>query len=342
MTMWSYLTGKPWLLQGARFIFGSLLIFWLIHSGALDFEPLRSISLLRVVECIVLGAAITAILTVRTRMLLRDQQVRVSYRRCFAISCVGLFYSLFLPGGVSGDAAKAFYLFKDAPNRRVAVLGALFLDRFLGLVTLIALGLISGAFLVSVIPGVLTYLFGFGALLIALLFGLFWVMGQSGSSKRVTVAEVGVRTIRSRIHSLLARLQLDDYSTSTLVKAALLSLLMNAITILLIYECSLSSDSGLGLMKVAAVSPLGLLTNAVPLSPGGLGVGEKSFDLLYSAVGGQHGAVAFLTARIFHYFPAIFGGVVAIYALIKGYRPADQQATIRDDEVMPNSRSAKK
>jgi len=90
--------------------------------------------------------------------------------------------------------------------------------------------------------------------------------------------------------------------------------------IVLIYLCSLLNGSQLGFMEVSAVSPLGLLTNAVPLSPGGLGVGEKSFDVLYRAVGGENGAGSFLTTRIFLYCPAILGGVFAAFFLFKQHR----------------------
>ena len=334
MRIWSYLRSKPWLLHSAKVVFGALLIVWLLRSGALNFEPLRSISLLQLLQCGILGVSITAISTARTRMLLRDQQVRVSFRRCFAVSCVGLFYSLFLPGGVSGDAARALYFFKDAPNKRGATLGALFLDRFLGLITLVGLGLASGALLLSVIPSVANYLIGFGVFLVALVVGLVWILRQGAvSDESVPVSNDVTRTVWSRFHLLMARLQLDKYSATTLVGAASLSVLMNSITILLIYECSVLSDAKLPFLTVAAVSPLGLLTNAVPLSPGGLGVGEKSFDMLYAAVGGQQGAVSFLMARLFLYFPAIFGGLVAIYSLASSGRSVSDRPVSRT----PNS-----
>ena len=94
---------------------------------------------------------------------------------------------------------------------------------------------------------------------------------------------------------------------------------MNVLMIVLMYLCSVLNESGLGFMEVSAVSPLGLLTNAIPLSPGGLGVGEKSFDVLYKAVGGSNGAGSFLTTRIFLYCPAVFGGLCAAFLLLRSH-----------------------
>lgn len=310
---------KAFLSIFARYAFGGLLIYWLVHTEVLDFRPLKAISPTLILQGVLLGVSITAISTLRMRILLLDQAIVVSYRRCFVYSCIGLFYSLFLPGGVSGDAARAFYFFRDAPGKRIAVLGAIMLDRFLGLITLLALGLLSGLFLVSVLTVVIPYLLGFGALLVVLVAGLIIVLRYEITHQQTAGAHWTLR-MWEKIKGVVARLHLKEYSTKTLINSMLLSALMNVLTIVLIYLCSLLNASTLTLTEVAAVSPLGLLSNAVPLSPGGLGVGEKTFDVLYKAVGGENGAGSFLAARIFLYCPALIGGVFAAYFMFKLHR----------------------
>lgn len=307
---------KAWLSIAARYAFGAFLIYWLIHTEVLAIGPLRKISGALIVQGVLLGLSITAISTVRMRMLLRDQSVEVSYRRCFVYICIGLFYSLFLPGGVSGDAAKAFYFFRDAPGKKIAVLGAIMLDRFLGLITLLALGLLSGLFLVSVLTVVIPYLLGFGLLLLILVAGLVLVLRYEITHQQTADAHWPLR-MWEKVKGVVARLHLKEYSTRTLVNSMLLSALMNALTIVLIWLCSELNKSGVTFTEVAAVSPLGLLSNAVPLSPGGLGVGEKTFDILYKAVGGENGAGSFLAARIFLYCPSLIGGVFAAWFMFK-------------------------
>jgi uncharacterized membrane protein YbhN (UPF0104 family) len=54
--------------------------------------------------------------------------------------------------------------------------------------------------------------------------------------------------------------------------------------------------------------------NAIPLSPGGLGIGENAFELLYKTIGGRNGATSFLLARVFLYSPALIG---LVYVLIR-------------------------
>lgn len=160
------------------------------------------------------------------------------------------------------------------------------------------------------------YLASSSALLVPLVVGLL-VGVRYEIEHRQTAGAHRLLWLWERIRGGFARLHLTEYSTRTLVISAILSAAMNVFMIVLICLCSLLNGAHLGFMEVSAVSPLGLLTNAIPLWPGGLGVGEKSFDILYKAVGGENGAGSFLTTRIFLYSPAILGGLLAGLFLFK-------------------------
>ena len=69
-------------------------------------------------------------------------------------------------------------------------------------------------------------------------------------------------------------------------------------------------------MEVFVATPIGLLVNAVPLSPGGLGIGENAFEILYRAIGGQNGAISFLLARVVLYSPALIGLAYIVQRLL--------------------------
>jgi hypothetical protein len=320
---------KAWLAVIARYALGAVLVYWLVHTRVLDFSPLRSISIGFIAEAVLLGVAVTALSSWRIQFLLADQQIAVSYGRCFMVNCIGLFYSLFLPGGISGDAARAYYFFRDARARRIAVVGALLLDRFLGLVTLVALGIGSGLLLASVVPRVVPYVAWSSALLAAMLAGLVVAIRYDIEHRQTPGAHRLLRLWESA-RGAFARLRMSDYSVRTLALSVALSALMNVLMVALIYLCSLLNGAQLGLVQVAAASPLGLLTNAVPLSPGGLGVGEKSFDVLYRALGGVNGAGSFLTTRIFLYGPALIGAAYAAWHLFALRRAPEGQRSPRD------------
>ena len=307
---------KGWLSLVARYLVGFLIIYWMVHTETLDFTALRNISPLSIAEGVSLGLMIVALTAFRVQYLLRDQSIHVSYRRCYVYNCIGLFYSLFLPGGMSGDAARAYYFLQDVRERRIALVGALLLDRFLGLVTMIALGIISGLFLAFVLTWIIPYLIGFTVLLAVLVGGLAAAIRYEISHRQTPGAHRMLR-LWEKFRSTFGRLHMTEYSGRTLTVSVILSALVNVLSIVVIYLSSVLNGAGLNFIEVSAVSPLGMLTNAIPISPGGLGVGEKSFDVLYQALGGSNGAGSFLVTRIFFYSPAVLGAAFAAFFLFK-------------------------
>jgi hypothetical protein len=102
----------------------------------------------------------------------------------------------------------------------------------------------------------------------------------------------------------------------------MLSVAIHALAVFLIYLCAVHANAGLGLAGVFSVGPFGLLANAIPISPGGLGVGEQSFEFLFHLLGARNGASSFLMARVFLYSPAAIGAVVAAIFFLRLHRLA--------------------
>jgi hypothetical protein len=297
-----------------EYLIGAGIIYWLFQRDVLDIAPLRTIPLALFAGGLGITMAMVWLASIRVRILLRDQGIHLSVRRCFLFNCLGIFYSIFLPGGFSGDAARAYYLLREIPHNRAALVGSLILDRVLGLLAMIGLGTASTAYLVFSVPWLLPYFIG---LCVAFAVGLGFVgfllltdlkPRNRGSNFLIRLYEM--------LHNLVVRLNLSGHSRKTLAYAVGLSIAIHSMSIFLIYLCSTHNNSGLGLLGVFSVGPFGLLANAIPISPGGLGVGEQSFEFLYKLVGARNGASSFLTARLFLYSPAVIGaGVAAIFFL---------------------------
>ena len=66
------------------------------------------------------------------------------------------------------------------------------------------------------------------------------------------------------------------------------------------------NPSGLEL-KMCIVVPMGYIANSLPLTPGGLGVGETAFNALFDITGLHGGADALLCWRIWSAFVGILG-----------------------------------
>lgn len=292
-----------------EYLIGAGIIYWLFQTDVLDFAPFRTIPSSLFAGGIGITMAMVWLASIRVKILLRDQGIHLSVRRCFLFNCLGIFYSLFLPGGFSGDAARAYYLLREVPRNRAGLIGSLILDRVLGLLAMIGLGIASTAYLVFSAPWLLPYFIGlcvaFVAGLVFLGYLLFADIKPRNQGRNFLIR------IYEMLHNFVVRLNLSGHSRRTLAYAVGLSLVIHSLSIFLIFLCSMHNNSGLGLLGVFSVGPFGLLANAIPISPGGLGVGEQSFEFLYKLVGARNGASSFLTARLFLYSPAVIGVIVA-------------------------------
>jgi len=108
-------------------------------------------------------AFLTSIIISSSRLLsfLKAIGLNVSEGYNFKLYKLGMFYNLFLPGGIGGDGYKIYFLRKKFPIKGRKILGALFFDRLSGLW---ALSLIISALIIFMpqlnIPNTLT-IFGF-------------------------------------------------------------------------------------------------------------------------------------------------------------------------------------
>lgn len=85
-------------------------------------------------------------------LLLRAQAVPLDGTWAHRLTWAGVFYSSFLPGGIGGDAVRAWAVCRDAPQQRAGGLAATAIDRGMGLVMLVvtaalALGVRSEAWM---------------------------------------------------------------------------------------------------------------------------------------------------------------------------------------------------
>jgi glycosyltransferase 2 family protein len=80
---------------------------------------------------------------VRWCLLLRTQGLTLSLHWAHVVTWIGQFYNSFLLGGLGGDAARIFYLCRDAPEQKAGGLVSILLDRVMGLATLMSLAAVA-------------------------------------------------------------------------------------------------------------------------------------------------------------------------------------------------------
>ena len=102
-------------------------------------DALRHASISWVILGLVCYSAVEMLATVRWQILLRLQGIRLGWLQAGGIVMIGLFFSLFLPGGIGGDAMRLYFIFQLAPRRKIGATLSIVMDRLFGLFTVLFL-----------------------------------------------------------------------------------------------------------------------------------------------------------------------------------------------------------
>jgi len=290
---------KNILLFLAKFSLAAIIIWWFYQSGKIDLSLLKQ-SLQRPITwfwVILLGAFDCCLIAFRWKLLVDLVPNKVKIRSFLKLNWIGQFFSAFMPGAVSGDLIKVFYLRKDEPHFKISFLtGTVLLDRVIGLSTLVLLTLIATAY---------SYFFRFNKellgwyginLLLGLGTGSFWLMILKPRLLNFLSQKLlaPIPLLGKKLEHFFSEIAFIGQHPQVLFKALILSLFITILNFAL-YWVLLAPNlpETTSMMDVIFLLPIGLISIAIPITPQGLGVGHASFFLLFSAIGDPNGASYF-------------------------------------------------
>lgn len=203
-------------------------------------------------------------------------------------SWIGFFYSMVLPGAISGDVAKGISLaVKDRETRGALLPASIIADRVIGLVVLLVFFDVACAiiyFLYGEAFGPLRYLAG-AAIVLS-------ILGVGGGVLTVWwLAQASAQASRKEgwISHALQRLQ-DAASTylerpRQIAIAAALSVAVHSANLFAYYFTLLSLDIKAGILFAAVIYPILGVIHLIPISVSGLGVREVTLVALFQSFG---------------------------------------------------------
>jgi len=273
-----------------KFAIAGSLLYWVARDVKWsDFwETLVSAKLLPLGAAVGLFVTPVLVLAVRWWYLLRILRIRIPLREAIRLTFLGTFFNYVIPGTVSGDLVKAYYVAKHT-ERKAAVLVSVFTDRVVGLLQF------------AILPAIVM-----SAMFIA---GRGDVQLLRDPIIAVIVVFVGVTVVMSLMFSptlrrrlglarLLKRLPLQDH-LSVAGKAAALyrrrfSALLRALAMTFGGQmCFIGAITLVGISLGLPVLwyqyflyvPLIYIIASVPISPGGIGVAETLYKSFFVAAG---------------------------------------------------------
>ena len=301
---------------------GVSLILYLVFSGNLNLHIIgKAINLhpwwfLLAASLLIIPLFLTSI---RWQMLLLAQETNITLWKTLSLNFIGLFFNNFLPGGTGGDLAKCYYVASIYPDKKAATITTVLIDRFLGLSGLVLVGGIcvlcypkislGGGGSIRAIS--FSILIGSAAILIGLvLFLNFPVSFLETYSEKLSHLPGGKLLLKFYYAVKIYR----DHQF-VLYLALFLSILVHTTIIIMTIIFGKIFGSLLSWRIYGVITPLGLLANALPIAPAGLGVGEAAFEYLYRQVGSPLGGEIM---ALFHLVSIFWGGMgFPFYLLFK-------------------------
>lgn len=243
---------------------------------------------------------------VRWRVLLRSLQVRRPLGELVLWYFVGGFFNVLLPTGFGGDAVRVLELSRD--ERRVGpVLSSVVVDRYLGLMALLAMGLIAGVIRPDLAPrpvlGLIALLLFSGVAAAWLLTRPWWWRWAQGDG-------FAARLVRTSKLAAVAS-GLSNYSPRVMMRALAASVLFNLLQIG--WNAAIALGLGLRLPPLLFFVFVPLTSVALLLPAfGGLGVRELTYVTVLGSAGVSQASALALSLTVYAITVAagLVGGVL--------------------------------
>jgi uncharacterized membrane protein YbhN (UPF0104 family) len=269
---------------------------------------------------------------VRWYVLVRAVELPFTMANAMRLGLVGYFLSVFLPGSVGGDVIKAAFIAREQRRRTVAVATVL-IDRAVGLWGLFWLVALCGSVfwlagnpqlhtqpkLQAILGGALAVVAGSGALWGLLGFLPEW-RAQRFAGRLSRIPKIGGSAAEFWRAIWMYRGQGRSVAT-----ALLMAFVGHAGFVLTFFFAAQvlqepgSGDSVPSLAEQFLIVPVGLVVQALAPTPGGMGLGELSFQWLFGMIGRPPEAGA-LTSLVYRALTWVIG--LAGYLVYLRMRPA--------------------
>jgi glycosyltransferase 2 family protein len=294
------------------------IFYYLISSGKLNFKKLSVFwekPIILVILLIVFGLIIVPICTVRWWFLLKALSLNVPLSRSFLLTWIGNFFNTTLPGAVSGDFVKGYYVIKANNNEeKTKAFMTLIIDRFTGLFGLIVLAFITLVFNFHIIfdqPNLQPLAFSIMGLFLGTVVFYVIVLFPFKEGKDPFIKVIKKLPKRETFLKIYTTFKVYQNHKKILFWTLFLSIIVHFLVAIAFFV--IIQTLGIENVHFATqmfIMPIGLITIAIPVAPGGIGVGHVAFDTLYRMVGVEGGADIFNLFIIIQLSVYLLGGVM--------------------------------
>ncbi len=258
----------------------------LARSQELDWQPglprvFREVDPAGLVAALALLAAGVLVTSVRWWWLLGAAAVRARWSACLRLTSLGLFFNIVIPGLTGGDLIKAVLVARESPGQRAQAVISVAVDRLVGVFTLFVIGapviLVAGGVFDRMRPYVLLAL-------VAMVLGI--LVYTSRPLRRLVRFPSAPQRLREAVQSVDQAVMAYSGHKRVLLACFLASALNHLCVIAAVFVLGRAfGDTLLRFVQYVAMVTIANSASALPIAPGGWGVGEAAYSYLFEQLG---------------------------------------------------------
>ena len=294
---------SKWAVNLAKMSIVGLLIAWMVSTGKLKPDEMRifyTSPMVTVASIAVWLLGPVLLGTWRWWLLLRGAGIHCKFLRTINLQLIGFFFNTAMPGAVGGDIVKALYIVKeqDSPQGKTPAMLSVLLDRIVGLIGLFVMGGVAALINLSSLeqnPVTRTLVNGLILVVVGAIVFLALIFVPYGErtdpfEKLFGLPVPGFSLVSGIYRSLRTYRDRPGLIFGTIGLSIIIQVMFLAFMGFIGVEMY---GDNFHPNLLPTVFPFGTLVTAVPLAPGGLGVGHAAFDKLFAMVGLPGGANVF-------------------------------------------------
>jgi uncharacterized protein (TIRG00374 family) len=286
-----------------RTAFAVGILVYLGVSGAINWSALHGLSAVWPVTLAAFGLLLagTVVTAWRLCVLMKPRGLHLSIGSSVRLTLMGTFFNACLPGSTSGDVIKIYYAAEGHRGRRTEVTTIILLDRAAGMFSLVMWPLLAAPFFPQLV-GSSTILRGLlwaaAAVAATMLAAILFSFSNRIRHGRLATWAFGKLPLGKYAEKVIDTVHLYRHNAGALLGAVLISLLAHTLTIGVTLLIAQAVNPNGFAWQMSILVPLGFLANTLPLTPGGLGVGETAFNKLFAMAALTGGAEMLLGWRL--------------------------------------------
>ena len=296
-----------------KLLFSVSIIYILIQYNIININDIALLTknYTLVLYSLIIFFTIIILASLKWWLLLISANYNIPFLMTYLLYSTGLFFNNFMPGGTGGDIIKGVYLYKFvAESQRTGALFTIIIDRIIGLHALTIIALSSYFLLIKKISFELNFALIFVIFIAIFSMPIFFyvIMSIEKFLKYIIIKNFKIDII-IKLEDIFSRLVIafDNYKDKKLYLSScwIISVVNHLLTLSCFYIVTIILEINmLDIFEVIYVGSFSLMANFIPLTPGGIGIGEGAFNYFAESLQGNdlsniaYGSIFFLAFRV--------------------------------------------